>query len=142
MSVHGGKGQCRRFSARRLHEHEREDEGSGSIRVRFYRLGHPKNPATCPNSTAKDLQVFALDSKKVRLCSLLSGNDLQTHCRLGPSQQDLLETAMERLGLSARAYHRILRVARTIADLAELEQISTAHLGEAIGYRSLYRTSV
>jgi len=72
--------------------------------------------------------------------SRLGGAALQTHCRLGRSDQDLLEMAMERLGLSARAYHRILRVARTIADLAESGNIAAAHLSEAIGYRSLDRT--
>ena len=73
--------------------------------------------------------------------SVLSGTAIQSHCRLVPSDQELLETAMERLGLSARAYHRILRVARTIADLAKSETIAAQHLSEAIGYRSLDRNA-
>lgn len=64
---------------------------------------------------------------------------LREHCALdGPSQR-LLTAAMERLSLSARAYDRILRVARTIADLADAERIGAAHVAEAINYRSLDR---
>jgi magnesium chelatase family protein len=48
---------------------------------------------------------------------------------------------MQRLGLSARAYHRVLKMARTIADLAGASAIATAHLGEAVGYRRLDRTA-
>jgi magnesium chelatase family protein len=64
---------------------------------------------------------------------------LKQHCALGEAEAKLLETAMERLALSARAYHRIIKVARTIADLAGEEKITAAHLAEAIQYRSLDR---
>src|SRR5690606_36332046 len=56
-------------------------------------------------------------------------------CRLAPGDQLLLERAIESMQLSARAMHRILRVARTIADLAGCGDIGTGHLSEALGYR-------
>jgi len=61
------------------------------------------------------------------------------HCRLSADDQTLLEHAIESLQLSARSMHRILRVARTIADLAHADEIATHHLTEAIGYRRLDR---
>ncbi|HFQ14147.1 MAG TPA: ATP-binding protein, partial [Gammaproteobacteria bacterium] len=60
---------------------------------------------------------------------------LEIHCRLDAAGEALLGQAIRRLGLSARACHRILRVARSIADLAAADAISPAHLAEAIGYR-------
>ncbi|MGP8051440.1 MAG: YifB family Mg chelatase-like AAA ATPase [Desulfobaccales bacterium] len=64
---------------------------------------------------------------------------LKQHCVLSPESQRLLEVAMERLGLSARAYHRILKIARTIADLEGAAGLSPGHVAEAIQYRSLDR---
>jgi magnesium chelatase family protein len=68
---------------------------------------------------------------------LLEHKEVQEYCQLTESDYQLLEQAISRLGLSARAYHRILKVARTIADLADSEHIQTLHLSEAIGYRRL-----
>ena len=64
---------------------------------------------------------------------------LMTYCDPGQQGQVLLKGAMEKLSLSARAYDRILKVARTIVDLEGKENVMTEHLAEAINYRSLDR---
>ncbi len=69
----------------------------------------------------------------------LAPKQLERVCPLGPDERRLMEQALQRLGLSARAYHRILKVARTIADLAGRQRIELPHLSEAIGYRRLDR---
>jgi magnesium chelatase family protein len=69
----------------------------------------------------------------------IPGRHVRRVCRIDVRGRRLLEAASDRLGLSARAYTRILRVARTIADLAGEDQITTSHLAEAIQYRSLDR---
>ena len=69
----------------------------------------------------------------------MQNKHLREFCRLDASGRQLLETAMRRLGLSARAYTRILKIARTIADLEGAADIGVHHLSEAIGYRSLDR---
>ncbi len=70
----------------------------------------------------------------------LANGSLEQHAKLNEANRKLLANAIEQLGLSARAYHRILRVARSIADLEESPQIEQQHLSEAIGYRRLDRT--
>ena len=72
--------------------------------------------------------------------SQLNNRSIEALCQLHPDDQQLLANAIDQLGLSARAYHRILKVARTIADLAASEQIATSHLAEAISYRQLDRS--
>jgi magnesium chelatase family protein len=69
----------------------------------------------------------------------MSARDLRRHCRLSESAESVLRQAVTRLSLSARAYHRVLKIARTIADLAGAAEITTAHVSEAIQYRSLDR---
>ncbi len=71
--------------------------------------------------------------------SALSSCQINQCCSLDTVSQNLLSQACERLGLSARAYHRILKLARTIADLADSKKIETAHLSEAINYRKFDR---
>ena len=74
--------------------------------------------------------------------SQLNNKQVEKQCRLAKADQQLLERAIEQLGLSARAYHRILKVARTIADLADEQNILTPHISEAISYRRLDRMQV
>ena len=70
---------------------------------------------------------------------MLSGEDLKKYCELDQKGRNLMETAFTVMKMSARAYYRILRVARTAADLAGEEKIREEHLREAIGYRMVDR---
>lgn len=89
---------------------------------------------------ARDVQLMRFeDIEEVHCNAQMSAKMLQRICTISEAGTTLLKKAMERLGLSARAYDRILKVARTIADLANSEHIETEHLAEAIQYRSLDR---
>jgi len=70
----------------------------------------------------------------------MSPRQIRKFCDISPECERMLETAMMRLGLSARAHDRILKVGRTIADLEGSEQVQLAHISEAIQYRSLDRS--
>jgi magnesium chelatase family protein len=72
----------------------------------------------------------------------MAPRDIRLHCRVSEGADALLKTAITRLGLSARAYHRILKIARTIADLGEARALEPKHVSEAIQYRSLDRRGV
>ncbi|MCO4292819.1 YifB family Mg chelatase-like AAA ATPase [Solitalea sp. MAHUQ-68] len=89
---------------------------------------------------ARDLQHLRFEGKKEVYCNAqMSSKTVREVCKISEEGQQLLKTAMERLGLSARAYDRILKVARTIADLANSDDIKVEHLAEAIQFRSLDR---
>lgn len=99
-----------------------------------------------PTSTEVRQRVEAAHQKQLeragKLNHALTPREIEHFCPLEKNVVSLLEQAVERLGLSARAYHRIVKVARTIADLAEVPTIGTAQVSEAISYRRLDRQPV
>lgn len=86
---------------------------------------------------ARNIQLKRYEGIGIYSNSELTPNLIQKFCKLDNSGKIILKQAFERLGLSARAYGRILKVARTIADLDESENILDKHLLEAVQYRSL-----
>jgi magnesium chelatase family protein len=68
-------------------------------------------------------------------------SDVGKYCKIDKQSSTLLETAMEKLGLSAREYDRILKVSQTITDMSHAEKINSIHLSELIQYRSLDRNT-
>ncbi len=104
----------------------RKNETSEEIRVRVVK--------------ARDIQSERFTGQKNIYCNaMMPSNMVKEICVINDAGRTLLKTAMERLGLSARAYDRILKVSRTIADLAGTSEIKIEHLAEAIQYRSLDR---
>ena len=90
--------------------------------------------------TARKLQAERfIHHSGVSCNAAMTSKDLQRDCRVSGKAQSLLDTAFERLGLSARALHRVLKVSRTIGDLAGSEKVLPVHVAEAIQYRSLDR---
>lgn len=89
---------------------------------------------------AREVQQKRFGPKSSNLNGKMSPREIRTHCKLSPDAESLLKSAMEEMGLSARAHDKILRVGRTIADLEGADTIEIQHLTEAINYRTLDRT--
>src|SRR5882762_2231458 len=106
---------------------ERVEENSTAIRQR---IAHARQ---------KQHERFARDAK-TNCNARMATRHLKTHCKLSADSQELIRIAMTELNLSARAYDRILKVSRTIADLADKSDIAPAHVSEAIQYRTFDRT--
>lgn len=100
-------------------------ESSASIRARV--------------ESAREIQRERFRRASIRCNAEMTTRHMRHHCELDPASRRLLIAAIERLGLSARAHDRILKVARTIADLAGVERIESAHVAEAVQYRALDR---
>ncbi len=110
------------------------------------RLGEPSEAIRLRVETARQLQRQLFkdghaedaeqeDAHRATCNAEMSPAEVRQHCILNEDGKNLLRTAMSRLQLSARAYHRVLKLARTIADLAGSEIITTVHLAEALQYR-------
>ena len=103
-----------------------EGEGSADIRARVL--------------AARARQAERFRGSRVFSNAQMTPRLIRRHCRLDPEGEQMLEQAMTRQGLSARAYDRILKVSRTIADLDRSDEMHPRHVAEAIGLRSLDRT--
>ena len=101
----------------------KEEESSETIRERV--------------EGARQTQYNRYKEDKIYTNSQLTPKLIEKYCKLDEKSQRLIENAFDKLGLSARAYSRILKVARTIADLDKKENIEVQHIAEAIQYRSL-----
>ena len=89
---------------------------------------------------AREIQTARFeDLKEVHYNAQMGTKHIRQFCRLDATSKNLLKNAMQRLNLSARAYDRILKVSRTIADLSQSEHVNEEHISEAIQYRSLDR---
>ena len=88
---------------------------------------------------ARSRQERRYRDTRYRFNAELGAGDIRNYCALGMKEQELMEQVFHVMKLSARAYHKIIKVARTIADLSESKNIKTQHLAEAIQYRSLDR---
>jgi magnesium chelatase family protein len=115
--------------------------------VKFRELSGDTPPETDSSLTirnrviaARERQLRRLANEKIFANAAMTPRMIRRYCRIDSASEQMLEHAMTRVGLSARAYDRILKVSRTIADLEGSDKILSPHVSEAVGYRSLDRT--
>ncbi len=102
---------------------ETREEGSKAIRARIVK--------------AREIQQKRYANCEIRANAHLGIRDMELYCNLGSEEREIMEQAYEQLGLTARTYHKVLGVARTIADLEGAEEIEGKHLREALSYRTM-----
>ena len=100
---------------------ERPTEQSGAVRIRV--------------QAARQVQIERFGSTGITCNSDMGAAEIKQHCKIDAAAQELMKTAMKQIHFTARAFHRTLKLARTIADLDNASAISTAHLAEALQYR-------
>ena len=102
-----------------------------------------QNPIQGENSQQVRERVVVARKRQIKRQSkanqFLSNKEIETFCQISKADEALLAQVMDKFRLSARAYHRILKVSRTIADLADSSNIQTNHISEAISYRAMDR---
>ncbi|MDY6862172.1 MAG: YifB family Mg chelatase-like AAA ATPase [Thermodesulfobacteriota bacterium] len=103
------------------------------------REGEPSYVIRKRVNNCRKIQIERFKGTKIYCNARMTQRYIKKYCWIDDSSQKLLQTAIDKLGLSARAYTRILKISRTIADLSNEENISSAHVSEAIQYRSLDR---
>ena len=115
--------------------------------VRFRELTGDTPPDAEDSATIRQRVISARERQRQRLASegifsnaSMTPRLIRKYCRIDTESETMLERAMARLGLSARAFDRILKVSRTIADLENSDDIQSSHVAEAVHYRSLDRT--
>jgi magnesium chelatase family protein len=88
---------------------------------------------------AREIQTERFSRSRIFCNAQMSSRHIRAHCRIDEACRRLLEAAIDKFGLSARAFNRVLKIARTIADLGGAPEIGAGHISEAIQYRSLDR---
>ncbi|MBI2998951.1 MAG: ATP-binding protein [Deltaproteobacteria bacterium] len=101
--------------------------------------GEPSTMIRQRINASRAIQLKRFEKRGIHANAQMGTKDIKRFCAVKEAGEKLLEVAINKLGLSARAYSRILKVSRTIADLEGSEEIQPAHVSEAIQYRSLDR---
>jgi magnesium chelatase family protein len=101
--------------------------------------GEPSSAIRQRVNAARQIQLARFQKRNLHANAQMGTRDIKKYCAVKPEAEKLLEVAINKLGLSARAYSRVLKVSRTIADLEGSEDIQPSHVSEAIQYRSLDR---